>query len=41
MVFKEHLLAKAVCTMSINVLGWQPGAAKPGAQFSDKNVVIF
>ena len=29
MVFTEHLLAKAVCTMSINVLGWQPGAPKP------------
>ena len=29
MVFTEHLLAKAVCKMSINVLGWQPGAPKP------------
>ena len=29
MVFTEHFLAKAVCTMSINVLGWQPGAPKP------------
>ena len=28
MVFIEHLLAKAVCTRSIKVLGWQPGAAK-------------
>ena len=28
MVFTEPLLAKAVCTMSINVLGWQPGAPK-------------
>ena len=28
MAFTEHLLAKAVCTMSINVLGWQPGAPK-------------
>ena len=28
MVFTEHLLAKAVCTMSNNVLGWQPGAPK-------------
>ena len=28
MVFAEHLLAKAVCTMSIKVLGWQPGAPK-------------
>ena len=37
MVFTEHLIAKAVCTMSIKVLGWQPGAPKnPGAQFSDK-----
>ena len=26
MVFTEHLLAKAVCKMSIQVLGWQPGA---------------
>ena len=31
MVFTEHLLAKAVCSMSINVLGWQPGAPKPGS----------
>ena len=29
MVFTEHLLAKAECTLSINVLGWQPGASKP------------
>ena len=28
MVFTELLLAKAVCTISINVLGWQPGAPK-------------
>ena len=28
MVFTEHLLAKAVCTRSIKVLGWQPGAPK-------------
>ena len=28
MVFTEHLIAKAVCKMSINVLGWQPGAPK-------------
>ena len=28
MVFTEHLLAKAMCTMSIQVLGWQPGAPK-------------
>ena len=28
MVFTEHLLAKAVCTMSNNVLGWQPSAPK-------------
>ena len=31
MVFIEHLLAKAVCTRSIKVLGWQPGAPKPGS----------
>ena len=30
MVCTEHLLAKAECTLSINVLGWQPGASKPG-----------
>ena len=29
MVFTEYLLAKAVCTMSIKVLVWQPGAPKP------------
>ena len=29
MVFTERLLVKAVCTMSINVLGWQSGAPKP------------
>ena len=28
MVFTDHLLAKTVCTMSINVLGWPPGAPK-------------
>ena len=28
MVFTEHLIAKAVCTRSIKVLGWQPGAPK-------------
>ena len=28
MVFTEHLIAKAVCKLSINVLGWQPGAPK-------------
>ena len=28
MVFTGHLLAKAVCTRSIKVLGWQPGAPK-------------
>ena len=28
MVFREHLLAKAVSTMSIIVFGWQPGAPK-------------
>ena len=28
MFFTEHLLAKAVSTRSINVLGWQPGATK-------------
>ena len=28
LVLTEHLLAKALCTMSIQVLGWQPGAPK-------------
>ena len=28
MVFTDYLLAKAVCTVSINVFGWQPGAPK-------------
>ena len=28
MVSTDHLLAKAVCTMSNNVLGCQPGAPK-------------
>ena len=28
MVSTELLLAKGVCTTSINVLGWQPGAPK-------------
>ena len=28
MVFTDHLLAKAVCTMSIKVLGLQPVAPK-------------
>ena len=28
MVFTEHLIAKAVCKVSIIVLGWQPGAPK-------------
>ena len=28
MVFTDHLLAKAVCTRSIKVLGWQLGAPK-------------
>ena len=28
MVFTENLIAQAVCKMSINVLGWQPGASK-------------
>ena len=37
MVFIEHFLAKAVCTMSIKVLGWQPGAPKiPGEGFPTK-----
>ena len=41
MVFKEQLLAKAVCTMSINVLGWQPGDPKTLSTVFRQNVVIF
>ena len=41
MVFTEHSLAKAVCTISINVLGWQPGAPKLGSTVFRQNVVIF
>ena len=41
MVFTEHLLAKAVFTMSIKVLGWQPGAPNPGSTVFRQNVVIF
>ena len=41
MVFTEQLLAKAMCTMSIKVLGWQPGAPKPGSTVSRQNFVIF
>ena len=32
MVFTEHLLANAVCTRSIKVFGWQPGAPKTREQ---------
>ena len=32
MVFTEHLLAKAVCSMSNNALGWQAGAPKTREQ---------
>ena len=39
MVFGESLLAEAVLTRSIRVLGWQPGAPKiPGARFSEKKM---
>ena len=41
MVFTEHLLAKALCTMSIKVLEWQPGAQKPGSTVFRQNVMIF
>ena len=41
MVFTEHLLAKAVCTMAINVLGWQPDAPNPGSTVFRQNVVTF
>ena len=41
MVFTEPLLAKAVCTMSINVLGWQPGAPKAREHVFRQNVVFF
>ena len=42
MVFGESLLARAVLTRSIRVLGWQPGAPKiPGARFSEKKCPDF
>ena len=42
MVSTKFLLARAVFTRLIRVLGWQPGTPKtPGAQFSEKNVLIF
>ena len=42
MVFTEHLLAKAVCTRSIKVLGWQPGAQKTREHgFPTKRRVFF
>ena len=42
MVFGESLLARAVLTRSIRVLGWQPGAPKiPGARFSEKKPDFF
>ena len=42
MVFGESLLARAVLTRSIRVLGWQPGAPKiAGARFSEKKCPDF
>ena len=42
MVFTESLLARAVFTRSIKVLGWESGAPKiPGAQFSQKKCTGF
>ena len=42
MVFTENFLAKAVCTMSIKVLGWQPGAPKTREHgFPTKRRVFF
>ena len=42
MVSAESLLARAVFTRSIKVLGWQPGAPKSRERdFPKKNVLIF
>ena len=42
MGFTGLLLARAVFTKSIKVLGWQPGAPKsPGARFSKKKNVLL
>ena len=42
MVSKKSLLARAVFTKLIRVLGWQPGTPKPQEQdFPKKNVSIF
>ena len=42
MVSTELLLARAVFTKLIKVLGWQPGTPKPREQdFPKKNVSIF
>ena len=41
MVFAESLLARAVFTRSIRVLGWQPEAPKPRSTIFRKNVLFF
>ena len=42
MVSIKSLLARAVFTRLIRVLGWQAGTPKtPGTRFSEKNVLIF
>ena len=41
MAITEQLLAKAVCSMSIKVLGWQPGIPEPGSTVFRQNFVIF
>ena len=42
MVFTKYLIARAVFTRSVKVLGWQPGAPKsPGARLSKKKRPTF
>ena len=41
MVLTDYLVAKAVCTMSIKVLGWQPGAPNPVSTVFRQNVMTF
>ena len=41
MVFTESLLARAVLTRSIKVLGWQPGAPKPSSTIFQKKSPDF
>ena len=42
MVFTKYLLARAVFTRSVKVLGWQPGAPKsPEQDFPKKKNVLL